>query len=168
MADEQRPTIHTMPIDTLRARSREAQRMVDQARELVRASFEENAPDSGREKQVGAMLDAIERLLPGIGLLAVRQAGERGGKSDSGALVPTPREKTREQIERAELIASITESVAVVLQDIERGRASVRSIEVPPVLMLPVSFSWTKRPSSGTLSSVNSCLARTSRVCVSI
>ncbi len=36
--------------------------------------------------------------------------------------------------------------------------SSVRSIEVPPVLMLPVSLSWTKRPSSGTSSSVKPLL----------
>ena len=36
--------------------------------------------------------------------------------------------------------------------------SSVRSMEVPPVLMLPVSLSWTTRPSSGTSSSVSSCV----------
>ncbi len=36
--------------------------------------------------------------------------------------------------------------------------SSVRSIEVPPVLMLPVSLSWTKRPSSGTSSNVKPLL----------
>src|SRR5437762_58470 len=60
-----------------------------------------------------------------------------GGKHDSGMIVATPREKTREQIERAELIASITESVAAVLQEIERGRASVRTIEMPPSTLPP-------------------------------
>ena len=139
MADERRPTIHAMPVETLRTRTREAQRLVEQARALVRASFERNvSPDSGREKQVGGMLDAIERLLPGIGLLAVQRVGDRDRERRDSLPIATPREKTREQIDRAEMIASTSEALAGLLQDIERGRSTAPArIDVPPSTMPP-------------------------------
>jgi hypothetical protein len=137
---DQRPTIHSMPLESLRASTREALRLVEQARSLVRESFERNvSPDSGREKQVGAMLDAIERILPGIGVLAVQRVAEGDRpRHDSGMLVPTPRERTREQVERSELIATVVESLTGLLQEIERARtSSVMRIETTPSTMPP-------------------------------
>jgi hypothetical protein len=141
MSEEHRGTLHSLPIETLRQRVREAHRLLDQAHALVRASFERNqSPDSGREKQVGALLDALERLLPGIGLLAVQRAGEIGAASGPhGVVVSTPRERSREEIERAELIAGLADAIAQLLWEIERARMStvMKAADVPSSSQLP-------------------------------
>src|SRR5580698_9361536 len=66
-------TVHTMPLEALRARAREAQRLIAEARAIARSSFEavdsRGAADEAAHR-VGSLLDAAQHLLPGMTPLA--------------------------------------------------------------------------------------------------
>jgi hypothetical protein len=128
-------TVHTMPIEALRARAREAQRLLAQAREITRASFDresEASPPSSEEshpsRRVGVLLDAAQRLLPGMPPLADEHAyALRAKPSDSGLRRVTLRggaERALESIERAEIVESVAREAAGLVAEIERRSSS--------------------------------------------
>jgi hypothetical protein len=69
-ASTQEPSVETMPMEDLRSRTREAHRLIDQARAMARASFaaEAQSPESAEDaaRKVRALVDAAHRLLPGL------------------------------------------------------------------------------------------------------
>jgi hypothetical protein len=138
-------TVHTMPLDALRARAREAQRLIAQAREIARVSFdgqeERTPPPSDRgddSRRVGALLDAVQRLLPGMPpLTEERPASSRAKRSESGWRRVTLRggeERALDAIERAKLLESAADDAAGLLAEIERRSSSAfRAADVAPV-----------------------------------
>jgi hypothetical protein len=123
-----------MPPEALRSRAREVQRLVEQARAVVHAQFHgaDRQPDSAGANQVGGVLDAIERLLPGIGILAVQWATRRDDPDERDGAQATSRtfakETKRDRAEREALVRSLAEAVGSLLAEIERGRACVSKV----------------------------------------
>jgi len=132
-------TVHTMPLDALRARAREAQRLIAQAREIARASFEAPSFETASlsegtdpSRRVGLLLDAVQRLLPGVQSLVE----ERGPISRSRARVKKPESGWRrvtlrggtaralDTIERAQIVEDIVGETAGLIAEIERRSAS--------------------------------------------
>jgi hypothetical protein len=126
-------TVHTMPIEALRARADEAQRLIAQAREIVRDSFDalHRAPSDGPEAsgRVGLLLDAAQRLLPGMPPLAdERLRSYRAKERESGWRRVTLRagpEKAIAAIERAEILATVADQAAGLIAEIDRRSSSM-------------------------------------------
>jgi hypothetical protein len=125
-------TVHTMPLDALRARAREARRLISEARVIARASFEAlDAPKTAEEAadRVGSLLDAAQALLPGMAPLADER--DRAPRSkpprDSGWRRVTMRggvDRALATIERAAILEALVEEAATLFAEIERGRSS--------------------------------------------
>jgi hypothetical protein len=128
-------TVHTMPLDALRARAREAQRLIAQAREIARASFEspsyETAPPSegtDPSRRVGLLLDAMQGLLPGMPPLVDEKVPSsrsraRVKKSESSMQRVTLRggaARALDAIERAHILEEIAGDAAGLIAEIER------------------------------------------------
>jgi hypothetical protein len=125
-----------MPLDVLRARASEALRLIAEARTVARASFDAAAGGDRRGRaeggtaadRVGGLLDAAERLLPGITPFA--EANDRSPRSkppESMLRRVTMRggpERAMDQLERAALLKSVADEAAALLGEIERGRTS--------------------------------------------
>jgi hypothetical protein len=140
-------TVHTMPLDALRARAREARRLLEQAREIARANLGDGsdlqAPPSSEEthpsRRVGVLLDAAQRLLPGMPLAEDRAASGPLGRlssrplfrakpPESGQRRVTLRggeERALESIERAEILDGIAGDAAMLIAEIERRSSSM-------------------------------------------
>jgi hypothetical protein len=139
-------TVHTMPLDELRARAREAQRLIGQAREIARVSFDarkgagddsEGPPSDGTEggaasERVGTLLDAAQRLLPGMPSLAEERAfSPRAKKPDTGWRRVTLRggaDRALETIERAEILDTLVQEAAGLIAEIERRSSSMMRV----------------------------------------
>ncbi len=125
-------TVHTMPLDALRARASEARRLIAEARAIARASFETlDAPKTADEAahRVGMLLDAAQTLLPGMAPLADER--DRAPRSkpprESGWRRVTMRggvHRALETIERAAILETLAEDAATLFAEIERGRSS--------------------------------------------
>jgi hypothetical protein len=125
-------TVHTMSLEALRARASEAQRLIAEARTIARASFEAlDSPRAADEAahRVGALLDAAQRLLPGMAPLTDER--DRAPRSkpprESGWRRVTMRggvDRALATIERAAILESIAEDAATLFAEIERGRSS--------------------------------------------
>jgi hypothetical protein len=154
-------TVHTMPLEALRARAREAARLIAQAREIARNSFDghrrsvlfDDSPASQRDdaappsedtraaRRVGQLLDAAQRLLPGIpSLVEERPFPSRPARTkppDSGWRRITLRggtERALEAIERARLLEEVASDAAGLVAEIERRSSSVfRAADVAPL-----------------------------------
>ncbi len=129
-------SVHTMPLATLRARASEVMRIIAEARVITRAAFDPMSQRalSSREaaERVGSLLDAAQRLLPGMAPLS-----ERSRPRDSSLRRVTMRggpDRALGQIERAALLESILEEAHVLFTEIERGRSSAHFLasEPPP------------------------------------
>jgi hypothetical protein len=130
-------TVHTMPLDELRVRAREARRLIAQGREIARDSFEqhdrEHPPrldDGDASHRVGLLLDAAQRLLPGIASLAEERAIPCRSKHppDSGWRRVTLRggaERALESIERARILEDVADDAAMLIAEIARRSSSV-------------------------------------------
>jgi hypothetical protein len=125
-----------MPLATLRARASEVMRIIAEARVITRAAFDPMSQRalSSREaaERVGSLLDAAQRLLPGMAPLS-----ERSRPRDSSLRRVTMRggpDRALGQIERAALLESILEEAHVLFTEIERGRSSAHFLasEPPP------------------------------------
>jgi hypothetical protein len=170
------PTVHTMPLDALRARAREALRLIARAREIARHSFdghevrssvrargqseesrletrEDPEPPSdygvsygetdGEDdaRRVGQLLDAAQRLLPGIpSLIEDRPFPTRPARAkppESGWRRVTLRggaERALETIERARILDEVASDAAGLVAEIERRSSSVfRAADVAPL-----------------------------------
>jgi hypothetical protein len=115
--EESKSPLHAMPLETLRARAREADRLIEQARAIVHKTFaRERSPDHGSSHQVGALLDAVERLLPGIGVTAAQLGDHASG--------PRPSSRSSERPERETIVRTMAERIASLLADIERARST--------------------------------------------
>jgi hypothetical protein len=135
-------TVHTMPLDALRTRAREVQRLIAEARAIARSSFESlDSPAAADEAahRVGSLLDAAQRLLPGMPPLAEER--ERAPRSkpprDSGWRRVTLRggaDRALATLERATILESIVDDAATLFAEIERGRSSsaFRAAELLP------------------------------------
>ncbi len=135
-------SVHTMPLATLRARASEVMRIIAEARVITRAAFDPMSQRalSSREaaERVGSLLDAAQRLLPGMAPLS--EALDRPPRSrprDSSLRRVTMRggpDRALGQIERAALLESILEEAHVLFTEIERGRSSAHFLasEPPP------------------------------------
>jgi hypothetical protein len=136
-------TVHTMPLEALRARAREARRLIAQAREIARVSLggehDLQGPPSSDEstpsRRVGLLLDAAQRLLPGMPPLADEHAPHsRTKRPDSGMRRVTLRggaDRALDSIERAEILDAIAGDAAGLIAEIERRSSSMfRAAEV--------------------------------------
>jgi hypothetical protein len=139
-------TVHTMPLEALRGRAREAQRLIAQAREIARASFEsppyETAPPSegaDPSRRVGLLLDAMQSLLPGMPplideMVPSSRARSRAKKSEGSLKRVTLRGGTAralDAIERAQILEEIAGDAAGLVAEIERRSGYVlRAAEV--------------------------------------
>jgi hypothetical protein len=132
-------TVHTMPLEALRARAREARRLLAQAREIARTTLgdgSDHGPPSSEEthpsRRVGVLLDAAQRLLPGMAPLAEEYASRasalRSKNPESGLRRVTLRgghERALESIERAQILESIAGDAAGLIAEIERRSSSM-------------------------------------------
>jgi hypothetical protein len=149
-------TVHTMPLELLRARAREAQRLIAQAREIARASFEspsyEAAPPSATppsvpppsegadpSRRVGLLLDAMQSLLPGMPplideMVPSSRSRSRTKKSESSLKRVTLRggaARALDAIERAQILEEIAGDAAGLVAEIERRSGyALRAAEV--------------------------------------
>lgn len=163
-------TVHTMPLETLRARAREAQRLIAQAREIARHSFDghdgplrpredrdgaydardsEAPPSSGNggqgadaSRRVGQLLDAAQRLLPGIPSLVDERpypSRPRSKPPESGWRRVTLRggaERALDALERARILEDIASDAAGLVAEIERRSSSAfRAADVAPLAL---------------------------------
>jgi hypothetical protein len=128
-------TVHTMRLDVLRTRAGEAQRLIARAREIAHRSFDaggeayEGDDDASR---VGQLLDAAQRLLPGIpSLIEARPFPTRPARSkppESGWRRVTLRggpDRALETIERARILEDVAHDAAGLVAEIERRSSSV-------------------------------------------
>jgi hypothetical protein len=130
-------TVHTMPLDELRARAREAERLIAQAREIARVSFDahedaHSPPSEGVDasRRVGLLLDAVQRLLPGMPALADEQrpSSYRAKKHESGWRRVTLRggtDRALDSIERAQILEGVVDDATGLIAEIERRSSSV-------------------------------------------
>jgi hypothetical protein len=132
MANEAEPTIHTMPLAALRARAAEARRVLAQARAIARSSFDAEGPqNNGAEapRRVGLLLDAAQRLLPGMPPLAdARARSSRSKPRESSWRRVTLRGgegKAMDTIERAEILDAVADDAAGLVAEIERRSSTV-------------------------------------------
>jgi hypothetical protein len=153
-------TVHAMPLEELRARAREARRLIAQARDIARASFDRHdrghhPPASGtvpayalyvphvprahfasvsdaataeESNRVGLLLDAAQRLLPGIpSLVEERAPASRMKRIESSARRITLRggeQRALESIERAKILEAVSEDAAALIAEIGRRSSS--------------------------------------------
>jgi hypothetical protein len=125
-------TVHTMPLEALRARAKEAQRLIAEARTIARNSFvalDSSTDADDAADRVGSLLDAAQRLLPGMAPLA--EARERPPRSrpsrDMGWRRVTMRggaDRALATLERATILESIADEAVALFAEIERGRSS--------------------------------------------
>jgi uncharacterized membrane protein YccC len=129
-------TVHTMALEELRARAREAERLIAQAREIARVSFDahddaHSPPSEGVDasRRVGLLLDAVQRLLPGMPALAdERVPSSRAKRHESGWKRVTLRggaDRALDSLERAQLLERIVDDAAGLIAEIERRSSSV-------------------------------------------
>jgi hypothetical protein len=163
-------TVHTMALDALRVRAREALRLIARAREIARHSFDGHEVRSGVRargqtgpsdearlearddpqppsdygasygeidgeddaRRVGQLLDAAQRLLPGIpSLIEDRPFPTRPARTkpaESGWRRVTLRggaERALETIERARILDEVASDAAGLVAEIERRSSSV-------------------------------------------
>jgi hypothetical protein len=143
-------SVHSMPLAELRARSREARRLIAQAREIARSSFEQHdgerfspMDEGDASHRVGLLLDAAQRLLPGIASLAEERAIPSRSKHapDSGWRRVTLRggeERALESIERARILEDVADDAAMLIAEIARRSSSVfRAADVAPSVPPP-------------------------------
>jgi hypothetical protein len=143
-------TVHTMPLDELRVRSREARRLIAQGREIARESFEKHdrdriarTDDGVASHRVGLLLDAAQRLLPGIASLAEERAIPSRSKHppDSGWRRVTLRggeARALESIERAKILEDVADDAARLIAEIARRSSSVfRAADIAPSVFPP-------------------------------
>jgi hypothetical protein len=125
-------TVHTMPLDALRARAQEARRLIAEARAIARASFEAlDAPKTADEAahRVGSLLDAAQALLPGMAPLTDERdrAPRSKPRHESGWRRVTTRggvDRALATLERAAILENLAEDAATLFAEIERGRTS--------------------------------------------
>jgi hypothetical protein len=130
-------TVHTMPLEALRARAREARRLIAEARQIARVSLgAENdlqGPPSSEEsdpsRRVGLLLDAAQGLLPGMPPLAEERAPySRTKRQESGVRRVTLRggaDRALDSIERAQILDAIAGDAAGLIAEIERRSSSM-------------------------------------------
>jgi hypothetical protein len=135
-------SVHTMPLEALRGRAGEARRLLAQAREIARLAFDNGsdtppASSDGNElaegtdpsRRVGLLLDAAQRLLPGIPPLAEEgSVYARIKKPTSGWRRVTLRggaDRALDSIERAELLEAVAGDAAILVAEIERRSSSM-------------------------------------------
>jgi len=141
-------SVHTMPLDELRSRAREARRLLARAREIARVSFDNH--DGGRPSiadasegggdaahRVGLLFDAAQRLLPGMAPFADERApASRMKRIDTSWRRVTLRggtERALEAIERAEILEMLLEDAEGLVAEIGRRSSSVqRTAEAAP------------------------------------
>jgi hypothetical protein len=139
-------TVHTMTLEVLRARAREAQRLIAQAREIARVSFDRSAdaqaPPSSEggdaSRRVGLLLDAAQGLLPGMTSFAdERPLSSRAKRPESGwartarVTLRAGTEQALESIERARILEEVADDAAGLIAEIERRSSSMfRAAEV--------------------------------------
>jgi len=117
-----------MSLDALRVRVSEARRLLAQARAIARASFEIDGPPKSEvidaPRRVGLLLDAAQRLLPGIApLTEERLRASRGKSRDTGRRRVTLRagaERAIQVVERAQLLEAVEDDAAGLIAEIER------------------------------------------------
>jgi hypothetical protein len=118
-------------------------RIIAEARVITRAAFD---PMSRRElssreaaERVGSLLDAAQRLLPGMAPLSeVHDHAPRSRPRDSSRRRVTMRggpDRALGQIERAAILESILEEARILFAEIERGRSSSHFLSEPPSSM---------------------------------
>jgi hypothetical protein len=136
-----------MALAELRPRAREARRLIAQGRMIARASFEQHdrersllLDDGDASHQVGLLLDAAQRLLPGIASLAEESAIPSRAKHahESGWRRVTLRggtERALDALERARILEDVTDDAAILIAEIARRSSSVfRAADVAPVV----------------------------------
>jgi hypothetical protein len=143
-------SVHTMPLDELRLRAREARRLIAQGRDIARASFERHdregsslLDEADSSHRVGLLLDAAQRLLPGIASLAEESAIPSRTKHppESGWRRVTLRagaERALDAIERARILEDVADDAAILIAEIARRSSSVfRAADVAPSVAPP-------------------------------
>lgn len=126
-------TVHTMPLDELRPRAREARRLIAQAREIARLAFENHegrAPDSGdASHRVGFLFDAVHRLLPGMTLLEDRSGPiSRTKRKDDQWRRVTLRAgagHALEELERGQILEELADDAVGLIAEIGRRTSAV-------------------------------------------
>jgi hypothetical protein len=146
-------TVHTMPLDVLRARASEAQRLIARAREIAYRSFDLRGDADGAQgaqgaqdtdddaSRVGQLLDAAQRLLPGIpSLVEDRPFPSRPARAKPPELgwrrvtLRGGADRALEAIERARILDEVAHDAAGLVAEIERRSSSVfRAADVAPL-----------------------------------
>jgi hypothetical protein len=133
-------TVHTMPLEELRSRAREARRLIARAREISRATFERHESQPGEvlpsadaeaadaSHRVGLLLDAAQRLLPGTSLADEHGPVSRTKRVETGWRRVTLRggtERALDAIERGAILEGVMEDAAGLIAEIGRRSSSV-------------------------------------------
>ncbi|HEY2512032.1 MAG TPA: hypothetical protein VGI39_14290 [Polyangiaceae bacterium] len=117
-----------MDLGTLRARVREARRLIAQARQIARASFEHEAPPKrdlvDAPKNVGWLFDSVHRLLPGMAPFGGESPPPASASFAPLSRAPRGTDRPMDAMERDRLLSEISEDAADLLAEIERGSAS--------------------------------------------
>ncbi len=139
-------TVYTMPLEDLRVHAREARRLIAQAREIARMSLEArrdertSSPEEvDASRRAGLLLDAAERLLPGMPSLGDERASTTRAKApESGWRRVTLRggpERALDALERGRILEDVADDAAVLVAEIARRSSSVfRAADVTPTL----------------------------------
>ncbi len=144
-------TVHTMALEELRSRAREARRLIAQARQIARASFDEHdqlkvaadrSPSSeggDASRRVGLLLDAAQGLLPGMsfarGTSALPSSRAKRIEAESGWRRVTLRggtERALESIERARILEEVADDATGLIAEIERRSSSTSAAPPTP------------------------------------
>jgi hypothetical protein len=133
MRGDAEASVHTMSLDALRVRVSEARRLLAQARAIARASFEVGGPPQSEvidaPRRVGFLLDAAQRLLPGIApLTEERLRSSRGKSRDTRSrrrvTLRAGAERAMQAVERAQLLEAVEDDAAGLVAEIERRSSS--------------------------------------------
>lgn len=121
-------SVQTMDLGTLRTRVHEARRLIAQARQIARASFEreEQPKNDGVDapKRVGNLVDAVHRLLPGMAPFGCEALPPSSFVPSSHTRARAGTDRPMDAMERSRLLSEISEDAADLLAEIERGSAS--------------------------------------------
>ncbi len=133
-------TVHTMPLEELRSRAREARRLIARARDISRATFERQeshpsgapptveAEAADASHRVGLLLDAAQRLLPGTSLADEHGPSSRTKRVETGWRRVTLRggtERALDAIERGAILEGVMEDAAGLIAEIGRRSSAV-------------------------------------------
>jgi hypothetical protein len=133
---ETEATVHTMPLTALRARVEEALRLIGEAHQVARAAFDVGryvayADGAEASLRVGQLLDAAQRLLPGMPPLADERPPARAKRHDSGWRRVTLRggeERALDALERTALLERVGGEAASLVAMIERRSSSAMRV----------------------------------------